>query len=110
MKKEIHIARKLEKVAELFAEIAKILEVEEDHQPKKKRSFLVDQSLLERSYPLDAQLTRWVTCAEVCREVGIPVTRGNCSSVGHILGVMGFAKARSNGKSLVRLPDLHETF
>lgn len=110
MKKELHIARKLEKVAELFAEIAKILEETEDHQPVKKRSFLVDQSILEKSYPIDAQLTRWITCAEVCREIGIPATRGNCSSVGHILGVMGFAKARSNGKSLVRLPDLHETF
>ncbi|MGL4517042.1 MAG: hypothetical protein ACRCUH_10185 [Shewanella sp.] len=110
MNNQIAITRKLAQIAELTAEITALMECPNPKIPANRQQFLVDFELVEKSYPADAAPTRWITCTEVCFEMGIKPTRGNCSSVGSALRRLGFTTRRSNGKNIVFLPDLVEAY
>lgn len=107
MQNRIHVARKLNQIAEILKEIELLIQ---DEKPKKQRKprqeFLVSAGLVSGFYPKDLQPTRWLTCSDICKELGLNPDRANCTSVGATMSAMGFDKRRSNGKTLINVPDI----
>lgn len=109
MENSAHVARKLKQITELVKEVEALL-AQKPKQRKKRQEFSVDPDLVAGMYPKDAPAVRWMTCAEICKEIGVKADHANCTSVGSTMTSLGFARRRSNGKTLINVPDLHETF
>lgn len=110
MNNQITITRKLEKISALIAEIHVLMAKPEESKPKDRSPKLVSVELILESLPSSSACTRWVTCADFCKELGIKPTRGACTSVGASLKHLGFKSRRSNGKTLVFIPPIIEKF
>lgn len=109
MDNAIHVSRKLQQIRELVSEIEALME---DSKVKPDRSpfYGVDSIIFSREYDLSDDGARWITCAEICSEVGIDPTRANCTSVGRYLAHKGLRTRRSNGRTLVHMPNMRDEF
>lgn len=60
---------------------------------------------IEDFYDLGSAGTRWMTCAQICEEIGIEPSQSNCNLLGRHI-TQAIPRRRSNGRRLLLMPDL----
>jgi len=99
-KTRTNVKKLLESIDSRISKIKK-LQTEE----KKETEELDIVGLISANYDFSLSATRWVTCAQVCKEIGVETNRRNTSLVGMALCSISVPSKRSNGLSLRRMPD-----
>lgn len=109
MSKQQKLESILRKIQEL-AEDAQSLASESAFRRHAPGSNEQTESMLRSVYDFTIMEGDWKTCASVCDEIGLEITRANCSMIGRCLSSIGVASKRSHGKNLVFMPPLLERF
>jgi hypothetical protein len=68
--------------------------------------FFDAETFIAKTYDMQSQRLYWVPASEVCRAIGVPVTRGAAIQVGNWAAKNAIAKRKSNGISLLLMPQL----
>lgn len=93
------VKRSVEKLEHLISEI-------ESEKNKKKKSFTFNTGKLNSFYDMASTCERWMTCAEICAEIGEPATKLNLRSLGRYLSSLDIHYRRSNSKNMWLMPKL----
>jgi len=100
----------IESIRSQLADLEQMISADELHARKRAYTKLSSEMpTLDNFYDLREKGKRWMTCAQICEEIGIEPSRSNCTMLGNkIPGSV--QRRRSNGKNLLLMPYLIERF
>lgn len=100
----------IESIRSQLDALEKMISTGEPHTRKRAYANLsYEIPSIDNFYDLSSAGTRWMTCAQICEEIGIAPSRSNCNVLGHRIP-NSVPRRRSNGKNLLLMPCLIENF
>lgn len=71
--------------------------------------FFDSDALMAKTYAMEAAPCKWVQAADVCKSIGVSMSRGAAIQIGNWATRHNVQRRKSNGVSMLLLPPLRAT-